>query len=200
MNTLKRIELFAVWRYRLKKRNGYNNSSGIIAHHTHLFCHFVTLCGLTRDFLHTSNYNCESTHIYWDIPKLCRWTVRKWGLLLHHTPKWRYQVTTVSLPAQFVLQSLWAAVLYGCRCRLFSCCAGNIRPVMRFEPRSFLLGSTCNLPPVLSAFPQYAFSYCLEWNLLIENLTRICTFGTGVWIRDDTRSSCIRRMLYMKSA
>jgi hypothetical protein len=120
MNALKRIELFAVWRYGLKKRNGYNNSSGIIAHHIHLFCHVVTLCGLTQDFLHTSNYNRESAHIYWDKRKLCRWTVRKWGPLLQHTPKWRYQVTTFSLLAQFVLQSSWAAVvLYGCACRFF---------------------------------------------------------------------------------
>jgi hypothetical protein len=29
MITLKRIELLAVWRYGLKKRNGCNNSSGI---------------------------------------------------------------------------------------------------------------------------------------------------------------------------
>ena len=83
---------------------------------------------------------------------------------------------------------IWVTEFVSCTCFIwlqmqlffFSCRAGNIRPVVRFEPRSFLLRSTCNLPPVLSVFPQYAFSYRREWNLLFENLTRFCTFGTGV--------------------
>jgi hypothetical protein len=199
MNALKRIELFAVWRYGLKKRNGYNNSSDIIAHHTHLFCHIVTL-GLTRDFLHTSNYNRESAHIYWDKPKLCAEQYESgvcyFNIHLNDGTRLQHSVFLHNLCYRVCELQFFICL----RMQVFSCCAGNIRPVVRFEPWSFLLRSTCNLPSVLSVFPQYAFSYCQEWNMLLENLTRICAFGTSVWIRDDTRSSCIRRMLYMKSA